>query len=63
MTPSALAAKLTMHSEQLEREAAAWRAVAERYRGLTDCDGIPDVVAQAIEANAAFDALREEVDG
>ena len=63
MTPSALAAKLTMHSEQLERLAAAWRKVAEKYRSLGNCDAIHDVIAQAIEANAAFDALREEVDG
>jgi hypothetical protein len=63
MTPTALAAKLTMHSEKLEREASAWREVAEKYRGLAGCDAIHDVIAEAIEANAAFDALREVVDG
>ena len=56
MTPRALAAKLTMHSEQLEREAAAWREVAEMQREAS-------TKAEVAEADKALDALREKVDG
>jgi hypothetical protein len=45
-----------MHSEQLEREGAAWREVAEMQRAAS-------TKAEAAEADKAFDALREEVDG
>jgi len=65
ITPTVLAAKLTMHSEQLEREAAAWQSVAwgleSRVRDHIMHFGTgPCLSCNALEA---FDALREEVDG
>lgn len=41
--------------EQLEREAAAWRAVAERYR-------LHDGKHELVECDEAFDAIKAELE-
>jgi hypothetical protein len=48
-------------SQQLEREAAAWRAVAEKYRSSEFVKGTIGVLETLKEADEAFDALKSQL--
>ena len=49
-------------SRQLEREAAAWKAIAEMYRKSESVENSHELLIVLDEATEAFDALKSQLE-